>query len=171
MDGSLAALFALVAAADLAFGAGGCLTDGCPAPKTTSARSALQYGEVLFEGERQGGELYFQHLLPRRFGALEPVLGLSVSSDGDTWVGAGLQWTGSLPHQSFVQLSLLPGLYAQTGGPDLGHMVEFRSSAGVGYAFDNGARLSLQFDHRSNADLSDPNPGLETFGLRVVLPL
>ncbi|MGR3590926.1 MAG: acyloxyacyl hydrolase [Limimaricola soesokkakensis] len=171
MDGSLAALFALVAAADLAFGARGCGLDGCDAPEVTQARTALQYGEVLYQGERQGGELYLQQMLPWRFGGLEPVLGISVSADGDTWVGAGLQWTGALPHDSFVQLSLLPGFHAQTDGPDLGHMIEFRSSIGVGYAFDNGARLSLQFDHRSNAELSDPNPGLETFGLRVALPL
>ena len=79
--------------------------------------------------------------------------------------------SGALPHQSFVQLSLLPGLYAQTDGAELGHMIEFRSSAGVGYAFDNGARVSLQFDHRSNGGLSNDNPGLETFGIRLALPM
>ncbi|PHP29007.1 acyloxyacyl hydrolase [Limimaricola cinnabarinus] len=167
MDGSLALLFALVATADLHFA--DCATPRCAAP--APARTALQYGEVLFQRERQGGELYLQHHLAARYGRLEPVIGLSVSADGDAWLGAGLQWTGALPHDSFVQLSLLPGLYAPMDGPDLGHALEFRSSAGVGYEFDNGARISLQFDHRSNGGLSDPNPGLETFGLRVALPL
>ena len=167
MDGSLALLFALVASADLAFGA--CTTTPCAAPP--QSRTALQYGEVLFQRERQGGEIYLQRHLPARHGRLEPVLGFSVSSNGDAWVGAGMQWTGALPHDSFVQLSLLPGLYARKDGPALGHVLEFRSSVGVGYEFDNGARISLQFDHRSNGGLSDPNPGLETFGLRVALPI
>ncbi|WP_341213240.1 acyloxyacyl hydrolase [uncultured Limimaricola sp.] len=169
MDGSLALLFAMVAATDLTFGS--CGTNACRGELAAPGRAAVQYGEVLFQRERQGREIYVQHQLPTRIGTLEPVLGLSVSAAGDTWIGAGLQWTGELPHRTFVQLSLLPGLYAQTDGPELGHMIEFRSSVGVGYEFDNGARVSLQFDHRSNAELSDPNPGLETFGLRVALPI
>ncbi|MGR3465340.1 acyloxyacyl hydrolase [Limimaricola sp.] len=167
MDGSLALLFGIVTAAELSFG--GCGDAGCRAAEPR-ARTAVQYGEVLFQGERLGGEVYLLHERGGR-GRLEPVLGLSVTARGDTWVGAGLQWTGALPHDSFVQLSLIPGVYAQTDGPDLGHMIEFRSSAGVGYEFDNGARVSLQFDHRSNSDLSNSNPGLETFGLRVSMPL
>ncbi|GAD56782.1 acyloxyacyl hydrolase [Limimaricola cinnabarinus] len=169
MDGSLALLFALVATAELGFG--NCGAETCRSIQPGQGRNAVQYGEVLFQRERQGGEIYLQRQLPARYGALEPVLGLSVSANGDAWLGAGLQWTGALPHQSFVQLSLLPGLYAQTDGAELGHMIEFRSSAGVGYAFDNGARVSLQFDHRSNGGLSNDNPGLETFGIRLALPM
>ena len=168
MDASLAILFALVASVDLAFGP--CGTDPCGEVAPTSGGVALQYGEVLFQRERQGGELYLQQRLPVAYGRLEPVLGLSISAQGDTWLGGGLQWTGALPYDTFVQLSLLPGVYAQVDGPELGHAIEFRSSAGVGYVFDNGTRVSLQFDHRSNAELSDPNPGLETFGLRVSRP-
>ena len=168
MNGSLAALFAMVSLTDLAFG--GCGDDVCQLKDQGPGRVALQYGGMLYQREREGGEAYLQYHAPTRLGRIEPVLGLSVSASGDTRIGAGLQWTGALPYDSFVQLSLLPGIYARSSGPELGHPVEFRSSAGVGYAFDSGARLSLQFDHRSNAGLSGANPGLETFGIRLSLP-
>ena len=34
-----------------------------------------------------------------------------------------------------------------------------------------GAEASMLFDHRSNADLGSINPGLESLGLRVSLPI
>ena len=64
----------------------------------------------------------------------------------------------------------MPGYYAQGDGPDIGGSLQFRSSLGMGFAFDNGVTVLASYDHRSNADTQDVNPGLETIALRVAFP-
>lgn len=169
MDAALAIFFALAGFGDMAVNH--CPKTGCLAFSEAQGQSGVQFGGVIFDGDRLGPELYFQRELPAKYGSLQPVLGLSITSRGDTWVGAGAKWEHPLTQETYVESSLMPGLYAQVDGAGLNHAVEFRSSLGVGWEFDNGARFSLHFDHRSNAGLSNDNPGLETLGLRVAVPL
>jgi hypothetical protein len=48
----------------------------------------------------------------------------------------------------------------------LGSRVLFREPIEFGFAIDQHHRISIMFDHISNADLADPNEGLDTLGLR-----
>jgi hypothetical protein len=63
------------------------------------------------------------------------------------------------------------GLYADGGGKELGHAVEFRSQIEIAYRFDNRARLGLAFSHISNASIGDKNPGVEVLNVYYSLPL
>ena len=168
MDGALAAIFAITSLTDMALSH--CPT-GCLAQTEAPARLSVQIGDVRFDEDRIGRELYLGHDASLAFGPFQPTIGASVTEDGAIWVGAGAIWTSSrlLPGPLFVQTSLMPGVYLQNGGPDLGGNLQFRSSLGVGYAFDNGAAVTVAYDHRSNADTDRTNPGLEVLSIRYAV--
>ena len=168
MDGSLAVLFLVVGLADMGFNY--CDT-GCLAPQDDRGRGSLSFGNVIFQGDDIGDEIYGRYALPQRFGPFQPILGASVTDQGSAWVGFGAAWTGEFANDRlYVELSLMPGLYAAGDGPDLGSPLEFRSGIEIGYQAPAGWRVGLSADHRSNADIVSTNPGLETVHLRVSIP-
>ena len=170
MDGTFAFIFFMVGLTDTYLNA--CPT-GCTTLREAPARVALQLSETYFQSEQTSTEGYVTYDLARRYGVFQPVIGASATSDGDLWLGIGAKWTTEqvIDGPFFVELSFLPGLYVQGDGPDLGLPLEFRGGIGVGYRFDNGATLSVLADHRSNGDLGDINPGLETIGIRYAMTL
>ncbi|MEX0351467.1 MAG: acyloxyacyl hydrolase [Paracoccaceae bacterium] len=86
---------------------------------------------------------------------------LSVDTSGDTHIGAGLYGIYSLNNSWFLEGSVMPGAYFESESRnDLGGNFQIRSLIGVGYAFDNGNRLSLAIAHKSNASTEDFNPGV-----------
>jgi lipid A 3-O-deacylase len=63
------------------------------------------------------------------------------------------------------------GLWRRGGGPDLGHIIEFRSGGELAYRFDNRSRLGVGFYHISNTGFwADKNPGEETIMLNYSVP-
>lgn len=169
MDGTFAVLFLLAGLADMK---GNYCQTGCLAQTQIPARIAVSAGDVQFQDASIGSEAYLRYDFGRAYGPFQPAIGLSLTEDGDAWVGFGATWTGWFAHnRGYVQLHLMPGIYAQGDGPNLGSDVEFRSGAEIGYEARNGVRVGLSYDHRSNADLSSVNPGLETVQLRVSIPL
>lgn len=106
-------------------------------------------------------------------GTIRPNLGMSVNSQGDTSkLYAGFLWEVDSQAGLFLNLGL--GLAVHNGelksGDDdkkaLGSRVLFRIPIELGYALTRHSRLSLAFDHMSNAYLAHPNPGMDTLGLR-----
>lgn len=96
----------------------------------------------------------------------------SITSDSDWYIGAGLAMRWSWHSGWFADGSLLAGYYkVGIPGNDLGNDLEFRSLLAVGYELDSGSRLSLAITHKSNASISDVNPGVDTLLLRYHLPL
>ena len=168
MDGALAVLFLVAGLTDM--GINHCGT-GCLAQSQADKRIALSYGNVQFNGNTIGEEVYLKYDLGRTYGPFQPAVGASVTSDGDAWIGLGATWTGQFANDhAYVQLSLMPGFHSQGSGPDLGHSIEFRSGIEVGYEAANGIRYGVSYDHRSNAELSNVNPGLETLQFRSSMP-
>ncbi|NIZ10764.1 acyloxyacyl hydrolase [Pseudooceanicola sp. HF7] len=168
MDGTFAVLFLLAGLTDM--GVNYCGNPSCLAETPTASRLALSYGDVMFQEETIGREYYARYDLGTTYGPFQPVFGLSVTDEGDAWLGGGAAWTGYID-RAYLQLHLMPGVYARGDGPDLGSVVEFRSGVELGYEARNGVRYGLSYDHRSNAELSAVNPGLETFQFRVSFPL
>lgn len=168
MDGTLAVLFLITGLIDM--WAHHCKS-GCLEPAVSVARHVISAGEVIFEADRIGTELYYRYDLPVSFGPFQPTLGLSVDTYGDWWLGAGAVNTfGPWNGRGFAQLSFMPGLWIRGDGPVMGHPVEFRSGIEAGYQAPNGLRLGLSLDHRSNGDIVAVNPGLETVQLRLSIP-
>ncbi|MEP2889515.1 acyloxyacyl hydrolase [Tateyamaria sp.] len=102
----------------------------------------------------------------RRFSAAFGV-NASVSAEGDLFVGAGLWNRVQFDNGVFIDSSIMPGFYEEgTAGNDLGQTFEIRSLLGVGYKFDNGRAISAAIAHKSNAGLSDDNPGANSYSIR-----
>lgn len=168
MDGTLAAIFFIASLTDM--GLNHCGNDGCWAEKSTDSRFSVSAGDVVFQRKSVDSEVFLRYDFGKTYGPFQPTAGVSLTGSGDAWVGVGAVFTKQVD-RFYVQLSAMPGLYARGSGPDLGHSIEFRSGAEVGYEARNGWRVGLSYDHRSNAELSSLNPGLETLQLRVSVPL
>ena len=170
MDGTFAVIFFILGLTDTYLNE--CPT-GCLAQRDVAGRVALQVSDVIFQENSIGEELYATYDLPRRYGVFQPVIGVRATTDGASWIGLGAKWTSQdrFAGPLFLEASFMPGFYAQGDGPDLGLPLEFRGALGVGYAFDNGATLTVLADHRSNGDLGNINPGLETVGIRFAMEL
>ena len=144
-----------------------CPTD-CASQSPAPARLQLQYGDTYFQEEVVGTELYVSYDLPKYIGAIQPTVGASMTDTNDLWFGAGGKWSTerTTDWPVYIELSLMPGIYLQNEGEDLGFPLQFRGSLAAGYHFNNGASVAVVFDHRSNADFAELNPGIETLGVR-----
>jgi hypothetical protein len=120
---------------------------------TDSAQLAVEYQHTPF-------------LEKGRFTA-RPAGVISVQTEGDVFIGAGVAGRFSFDNNWFIETSVMPGAFFE--GPDLndlGSTFEIRSLLGVGYDFENGQAMSLAILHKSNASTADINPGVNTILLR-----
>lgn len=93
---------------------------------------------------------------------------LSVHDNGDIHAGAGVYGVYAFNHHWFVEGSVMPGYFSEADPiNDLGGSFQIRSLLAVGYAFNNGNKLSLAITHKSNASTNDVNPGVNTALLRL----
>lgn len=173
MDGRLALIFLAVGLTDMT--ANDCAT-GCLARMPVQQAVSLSFGNVIFQEKSIGREMYMRYDMGASFGPFQPAVGMSVTDNNDIWVGLGAThttrfWDRPSGAGGYAQLHFMPGVYTQGFGPNLGHPVEFRSGAEIGYQAKNGTRVGVSLDHRSNGDISSVNPGLETLQLRVSIPL
>lgn len=170
MDGTLALIWLLTSLTDMGFS--DCPTD-CLRENPQTSRLSFRAANVQFQDRSINEELYVGLDASRSFGPFQPTMAASVTGDGDFWFGAGAKWTSQRVFDSpfFVETSLLPGVLKAGDGPDIGGALQFRSAFGIGYSFENGATLSVLYDHRSNADTQSVNPGLETLSLRYAIAL
>ncbi|MCI2399234.1 acyloxyacyl hydrolase [Aliiroseovarius subalbicans] len=168
MDGTLAVMAAMFGIADMV---NNHCDVGCLAVRDAPARVASASGPVFFQGNDIGTEQYTRHELARSYGPFQPVAGLSATSQGDLWAGLGVANDYFFFNTGFyVQLNFMPGVYLRDQGPVLGHRLEFRSGIEVGYETASGMRYALTFDHRSNGDITQVNPGLETVQFKISYP-
>ncbi|MEJ6401850.1 acyloxyacyl hydrolase [Yoonia sp. 2307UL14-13] len=165
MDGTLAVIWFLTSLTDMKINE---CPNGCLTRQDAPARLSIQGAQVIFQEDDIGEEIYVGYDSPYRYGPFHLTYGASVTDDGAAWIGAGAKWTtrNILDGPFFIETSFMPGLYARGDGPDLGGALHFRSALGAGYVFDNGATLTVSYDHRSNGDTQNVNPGLETLAIR-----
>ncbi len=169
MDGTFGVLFLIAGLTDM--GLSHCGNDGCLARNDQQARFAISAGDVQFQENSISEEIYVRYELGHAFGPFQPVIGASVTTDGSAWIGFGANWTYQFSPRTYMQLHAMQGLYAEGDGPDLGHVIEFRSGIELGWEARNGVRYGLSYDHRSNAGLDSTNPGMETVQFRVAFPV
>lgn len=132
----------------------------------------LGVDDVLDQTDTQAVALVFEYHADPFFSGQTASYSLAgagqVDDDGDIFIGVGVhaRWSiGGGPW--FVEGSFMPGYYDEgTGGSPLGGNLQFRSLIGIGYTLADNSRISLAFDHKSNADIEDTNPGGETLAVR-----
>ena len=106
-------------------------------------------------------------------GVILPNLGVSVNSQGDTSRAyGGLLWEFLLGSGFFVNSGV--GLAVHNGQLEsddpnhkqLGSRALFRIPIEIGFTILERHRLSVMFDHMSNAYLANPNEGMDSIGVR-----
>lgn len=106
-------------------------------------------------------------------GTIFPNVGLSINSQGDTSkVYGGVVWEFLFSNGFFFNIGT--GLAVHNGQLEsddankkqLGSRVLFREPIEIGFTFYERHRISILFDHISNAYLADLNEGLDTLGVR-----
>ena len=112
-----------------------------------------------------------------------PHVGVTVSPGGATSQAyAGLTWSWNLSDRVFFEFAGGGAVHdGQTGDPSpdpsrpistadgekiMGCRVLFRGAVALGLRFGERQSVILALDHISNGYLCDPNPGLDTLGLR-----
>lgn len=169
-NGTFAVLMLIAGLSDM--GVNYCGTsNGCVGSNETSPRLAFSAGSVVERHAEAKPEVYLRYDFGRKFGPFGQAIGVSLAEDGESWIGYGATWNTALGNTPFyAELHAMPGLYADNGGFELGGPIEFRSGIELGYENRMGWRFGLSYDHRSNADIYDNNPGIETVQFRVSIP-
>lgn len=130
-----------------------------------------------FRLEREGAdinlEVLFRPSFPLLIGSIRPVIGGSVSTQGDTsHAYAGLRWQVEMPLGLFFGLGLGAAVHDGHTLPDktdrkaLGSRALFHIPAEIGWRFDGRNSISVYFEHTSNASLTRHNEGMDRVGLR-----
>lgn len=135
-----------------------------------SGWTVLSAGVLLHGGKRMGEEVRLTHYFDKDFYHFHPLVDFSVTDQGGTWLGAGIYVEGEYQTSKgslFLGASFAPGLYFKGREMDLGYPLEFRSGIEAGFKTDSGYRISISYDHRSNARIKKLNPGMETIQLRI----
>lgn len=124
------------------------------------------------DGATFNGELVLSPSLELLGGKIRPAVGASVTTQGGTsyaYADAKWEWAGPV---FFVGLGLGGAVHngSHYGSPDekaLGSRVLFHVPAEIGWQFTDRNRISLYFEHVSNAFTSDVNEGLDNIGVRL----
>ncbi|WP_425073955.1 acyloxyacyl hydrolase [Sagittula sp. S175] len=169
-DGTFAVAMLLLGLTDM--GMNHCGTaNGCLGKTETTPRLMFSVGEVLERRAQPMGEVYLRYDLPHKRGPFGEAVGLSVAENGETWIGFGQTYKMNFGGSPFYgELHAMPGLYFDNGGFDLGGPIEFRSGVELGWENRRGWRMAFSYDHRSNAEIYNKNPGIETVAFHVSIP-
>nr|WP_321511500.1 acyloxyacyl hydrolase [uncultured Celeribacter sp.] len=144
---------------------------GCLGRVDETPLVSLSAGAMRYDDKFDASDVYLRYGFNRRYGPFQPIVGISYTDTGNLWAGVGGAWNLFESNGFYGEFSVMAGLYDNSGDADLGHPLEFRSGLELGYEWDNGVRFGLSVDHRSNANLGEENPGMETVQLRVSMPL
>ena len=100
-------------------------------------------------------------------GNLSPVTGAMFMQNNASYVYTGVQAQYKVGKLNFNP-SFTPGLYGQGNGKDLGSVVEFKTELQLTVDLFENSEFGLKYNHISNADLGDNNPGANSYMLNFL---
>lgn len=114
-----------------------------------------------------GAEYWFPWTIYR----FRPQIGILGTTDGAAGGYIGLRHDVNFGKHLVISTDVNLAFVEPGDGKDLGSIATLRSGVAVGYRFDNGTRISLDFHHQSHGELfGDGNPGTETATLNIAIP-
>ncbi|HEX6958835.1 MAG TPA: acyloxyacyl hydrolase [Ferrovibrio sp.] len=128
----------------------------------------------IIDGEHAGASAWAEYRHDKRFWIFKPMVGAMVASHGEMYGYAGVLVDIYFGRRWVLTPSFAPGLYWKGNSgdaKDLGNTIEFKSQLELSYRFDDRSRLGIAFNHMSNANLGEHNPGVENLMLTYSLPL
>ena len=134
---------------------------------------SLYTGTFDFSDEGAKSTLYGVQYINLNFhydsflGNLYPVTGFFITVDNSKYIYTGFQTT--YRNGSFnVTPSFTPGLYDKGNGKDLRHVIEFKTEIQISYNISKKSEIALSYNHISNANLGDNNPGANSYMLNFL---
>ena len=118
---------------------------------------------ALFGFEHQNENLVRESFL----GQISPITGFMLTENSATYAYTGIQAQYNLGKLKILP-SFTPGLYGQGNGKDLGHMIEFKSELQFTLDFFSNSELGFSYNHISNANLGDNNPGANSYMINFI---
>ena len=168
-DGTIAVVGLILGLINM--GVNHCPNEGCFAKNEPTPYLGLSVGEVVFQKDGIGKEIYIRKQSKVARGPFQLTYGASITSNRGLWVGVGNTTTFTTPdNRWYAEFHVMPGLYAKGSEVGLGGPIEFRSGLELGYQNREGLRIGIGADHRSNAGIYSNNPGMETVYLRMSVP-
>ncbi len=136
------------------------------------AESARIFGSIGSQLDVSSNEAQVRYIGEPMFWGLQPVVGVSLASNGSGWVGAGAAYTWRPGQESFfVRFTSMAGIHKRGNGRNLSGPIQFRNALDIGVTSAKGMEFGVGVDHRSSANLYRPNPGLNTAYLFASFPL
>lgn len=117
------------------------------------------------------GQFRAEYRFAESFLYLKPFVGGLVTTDASTLAYAGVRLDLYFGDRWVLTPNAAFGAFGRGYGKNLGSIPEFKTGAEFAYRFDDHSRVGLQFDHISNAGISDHNPGTESFVLMYSIPV
>ena len=136
--------------------------------KNSSNKWSLYTGTFDFSDEGAKSTLYGVQYINLNsnydsfLGNLYPVAGFFITVDNSKYIYTGFQTT--YRNGSFnVTPSFTPGLYDKGNGKDLRHVLEFKTEIQISYNISKKSEIAFSYNHISNADLGENNPGANSY--------
>ena len=92
------------------------------------------------------------------FGKFQPITGAFITGDSSAYLYTGVEGQYNIGKLNILP-SFAPGYYEKGDGKDLGSVLEFKSEVRIGFDLGKNSQLSYSYNHISNNDCGDINPG------------
>ena len=102
---------------------------------------------------------------------IHPIAGIETTSRMQFYGFGGFAFDFLLGRHAVMTVSSAVGLYDAGAGKYQGSIFEFRSMFEAGYRFNNNVRLTAFVSHMSNARITNFNPGANTIGAYLHIPV
>ena len=107
-----------------------------------------------------------------RYAMVHPIVGFEGTGDFMTYFNGGFGVDAPIGTHVVFSWDEAIGLYGHgDSNQSLGSPLEVRSQLELGWRFDNNVRLSTYISHMSNLGAGDKNPGAETLGGYLHIPV
>jgi hypothetical protein len=120
---------------------------------------------------RTNGIVSAEYRFGREYFYVSPLVGASMTTDGDFYGHVGLYHDFQLGTNWFLTPHLSVGGYARGSGNNLGSALEFQSGLDLFYRMANDWRIGATIRHLSNAGIGNFNPGTELFMVLLSMPI
>ena len=95
-------------------------------------------------------------------GKLSPITGAIITADRATYVYTGVQAEYKIGMLNFTP-SFTPGYYDSGDGKDLGNTLEFKTEVQLSIELPKNSQFGLSYNHISNGNFGDKNPGANSY--------
>ena len=92
------------------------------------------------------------------FGKFQPITGAFITGNSSAYLYTGVEGQYNIGKLNILP-SFAPGYYEKGDGKDLGSVLEFKSEVRIGFDLGKNSQLSYSYNHISNNDWGDINPG------------